>query len=106
MNRSILTIAAASFAGLLLGAFTVHSQSPAASSPPVPAGATPNAQSTTNGRTGLNIVVIDPAHGGTDPGARGGGGIREADIVLELTAQLRHALENQGFQVLQTRTTN
>jgi len=25
---------------------------------------------------GLNIVVLDPAHGGTDPGARGTGGMR------------------------------
>src|SRR5712691_8655579 len=31
---------------------------------------------------GLNIVVLDPAHGGTDPGARGTGGIRESEIVL------------------------
>ena len=97
MNRSIRTVAATSFAGLLLGAFVVHPQSPTV---------TPSAQSTPTGRTGLNIVVIDPAHGGTDPGARGSAGIREADIVLELTAQLRHALESQGFQVLQTRTSN
>jgi N-acetylmuramoyl-L-alanine amidase len=97
-NRSIRTIAAVSFAGLLIGAFAVHSQSPAVNSPP--------AQSTTNGRPGLNIVVIDPAHGGTDPGARGSGGIREADIVLDLTAQVRHGLESQGFQVMQTRSSN
>lgn len=106
MNRPILTIAAASFAGLLLGVFAVHSQSPAASSPAASVGSTPNPQSTANGRTGLNIVVIDPAHGGTDPGARGSAGIREADVVLELTAQLRRGLESQGFQVLQTRTSN
>ncbi len=55
-------------------------------------------------RTGLNIVVIDPAHGGTDPGARGAQGIRESDLVLDLTVQVRRALEAQGFQVLQTRS--
>jgi N-acetylmuramoyl-L-alanine amidase len=54
----------------------------------------------------LNVVVIDPAHGGTDPGARGVGGIRESDIVLELASQVRRGLEAQGFQVLQTRTGN
>ena len=54
-------------------------------------------------QSGLNIVVLDPAHGGTDPGARGTGGIRESNLVLELTAQIRRALEEQGFQVLQTR---
>jgi N-acetylmuramoyl-L-alanine amidase len=57
-------------------------------------------------RTGLNIVVIDPAHGGTDPGARGAQGIRESDLVMDLTFQVRRALEAQGFQVLQTRSGN
>jgi N-acetylmuramoyl-L-alanine amidase len=57
-------------------------------------------------RTGLNIVVLDPAHGGTDPGARGAQGIRESDLVLDLTMQVRRALEAQGFQVLQTRSGN
>ena len=51
-------------------------------------------------------MVLDPAHGGTDPGARGAGGIRESDIVLELTTQVRRALESQGFQVMQTRSGN
>ena len=54
----------------------------------------------------MNVVVLDPAHGGTDPGARGVGGVRESDIVLDLTAQVRHGLEAQGFQVVQTRTAN
>ena len=57
-------------------------------------------------RTGLNIVVIDPAHGGTDPGARGAQGIRENDLVMDLTVQVRRALEANGFQVLQTRSGN
>jgi N-acetylmuramoyl-L-alanine amidase len=56
--------------------------------------------------SGLNIVVLDPAHGGTDPGARGKGGIRESDIVLDLALQVRRALEQQGFQVVQTRQGN
>jgi N-acetylmuramoyl-L-alanine amidase len=51
-------------------------------------------------------VVLDPAHGGTDLGARGTGGIHESDIVLEFAAQLRTALESQGFQVVQTRQGN
>lgn len=55
---------------------------------------------------GLNIVVLDPAHGGTDSGARGTGGIRESEIVLEFAVQVRRALEQQGFQVVQTRQDN
>jgi len=57
-------------------------------------------------RTGLNVVVIDPAHGGTDAGGRGTEGIRESDVVLDLASQLKKALEAQGFQVVQTREGN
>lgn len=57
-------------------------------------------------RAGLNVIILDPAHGGTDPGARGTGGVRESDIVLDLAAQVKRGLEAQGFQVLLTRTGN
>lgn len=57
-------------------------------------------------QAGLDIVVLDPAHGGTDPGARGTGGIRESEIVLDFAMQVRRALEQQGFQVVQTRLGN
>ena len=50
--------------------------------------------------------MLDPAHGGTDLGARGTGGIHESDIVLEFAAQVRTALEAHGFQVIQTRQGN
>jgi N-acetylmuramoyl-L-alanine amidase len=54
----------------------------------------------------LSIVVLDPAHGGTDSGARGAGGIRESEIVLEFASQIRTALESMSFQVMQTRQGN
>jgi N-acetylmuramoyl-L-alanine amidase len=68
-----------------------------------PPGLAPNAQTQ---QAGLNIVVLDPAHGGTDPGARGTGGIRESEIVLDFAADVRRALEQQGLQVMQTRQGN
>lgn len=75
-----------------------------------PAGQTPAGSAvqiaTPAPRNGLNIVVLDPAHGGTDPGARGTGGIRESEVVLEFATQVRRALELQGFQVVQTRQGN
>jgi len=55
---------------------------------------------------GLNVVVLDPAHGGTDLGARGTEGIHESDVVLQFAAQLHRALEQQGFKVIQTREGN
>ena len=79
-------------------------------SPTTPAPATPEGVPQTippaMPRAGLNVVVLDPAHGGTDLGARGTGGIRESEIVLDFAAQVRRALEAQGFQVLQTRQGN
>ena len=54
----------------------------------------------------LNIVVLDPAHGGTDPGARGTEGISESDEVLQFAVATKRALEAQGFQVLLTREGN
>jgi N-acetylmuramoyl-L-alanine amidase len=57
-------------------------------------------------RGGLNIVVLDPAHGGIDLGARGTEGIRESEVVLVFAAEVRKALETQGFQVVMTREGN
>lgn len=57
-------------------------------------------------KLGINVVVLDPAHGGTDPGARGAQGIRESELLLDFTVQVRRALEAQGYQVLQTRAGN
>lgn len=57
-------------------------------------------------RGGLNIVVLDPAHGGIDLGARGTEGIRESEVVLVFAAEVRKALEAHGFQVVMTREGN
>src|SRR5256885_1998053 len=71
--------------------------------PGAPPGGNPQQATAPPPTSGLNIVVLDPAHGGTDFGARGTGGIHESDIVLEFAAQVRAALESHGFQVIQTR---
>ena len=57
-------------------------------------------------RAGLNIVVLDPAHGGTDEGAHGTEGITESNEVLQFAAATKKALEAQGFQVILTREGN
>lgn len=85
---------------------TTPAGSPAISPQSGSAGSSPSPFSAQTQRGGLNIVVLDPAHGGTDPGARGTGGIRESEIVLDMTVQVRRALELQGFQVVQTRQGN
>jgi N-acetylmuramoyl-L-alanine amidase len=48
-------------------------------------------------------VVIDPGHGGTDPGAIGIGGIRETDVVLEVSKIVKKLLSEKGVKVRLTR---
>ena len=48
-------------------------------------------------------VVIDPGHGGTDPGAIGIGGIRETDVVLEVSKIVEKLLSENGVKVRLTR---
>jgi len=43
----------------------------------------------------LQTVVIDPGHGGKDPGAIGPGGIKEKDVVLRVAKRLKPLLEKQ-----------
>lgn len=52
------------------------------------------------------VVVLDPAHGGADSGARGTSGITESDAVLDFARVMRVALEAQGFRVVLTRDGN
>lgn len=52
---------------------------------------------------GRRVVVIDPGHGGPDPGAIGIGGLRETDIVLDIGQQVTSLLERQGITVVLTR---
>ena len=49
------------------------------------------------------LVVIDPGHGGLDPGAIGIGGIRETDIVLEVSKMVKKLLSEKGVKVRLTR---
>jgi len=48
-------------------------------------------------------VVIDPGHGGPDPGAIGIGGIRETDVVLEVSKIVENLLSEKGVKVRLTR---
>jgi N-acetylmuramoyl-L-alanine amidase len=57
-----------------------------------------------NGTDPVKVVVIDPGHGGRDPGARGPSGIREKDVALAIGRALARTLEEDpSFQVFLTR---
>ena len=49
------------------------------------------------------FVVIDPGHGGPDPGAIGIGGIKESDVVLDVSKQVKKLLSEKGVNVKLTR---
>ncbi|MGF1495391.1 MAG: N-acetylmuramoyl-L-alanine amidase, partial [Elainellaceae cyanobacterium] len=50
------------------------------------------------------VIVIDPGHGGRDPGAIGRNGLREAPTVMDISLRVQRLLEQQGIQVVMTRT--
>lgn len=51
----------------------------------------------------ISVVVIDPGHGGVDPGAVGVESIKEKDINLAISFALRDMLEASGYEVIMTR---
>lgn len=50
------------------------------------------------------VIVIDPAHGGHDPGHRGPNGIAEADVCWDISRRLAQRLSAFGARVRLTRT--
>ncbi len=79
-------------------------EAPAAASvkPAAPMPAPPAAKPAAPARR--RLVVIDPGHGGKDPGATGSRGTREKDVNLAASLELARVLRERGdFDVLLTR---
>jgi N-acetylmuramoyl-L-alanine amidase len=53
-----------------------------------------------------SLIVLDPAHGGNDIGARISDRVVEKDVTLALAIRLRSLLAARGFTVVLTRTTD
>lgn len=49
------------------------------------------------------VVVVDPAHGGSETGAKIGPAVLEKDITLEVAGRLRSILNARGVHVVMTR---
>lgn len=52
------------------------------------------------------VIVIDPGHGGNDPGKVGVNGAKEKDINLAIALTLRDYMEKEGYEVVMTRDTD
>ena len=70
------------------------SASPAAATTPLPGA----------GGKKIKTIVLDPGHGGKDPGAIGVNGLQEKDVVLKVGLKLKQKLEDKGFTVKMTRS--
>lgn len=53
--------------------------------------------------TSEKLIVIDPGHGGHDPGAIGGSGVLEKDINFSISMKLKDLLQQAGYTVILTR---
>jgi N-acetylmuramoyl-L-alanine amidase len=72
---------------------------------PTPAPASPKADCCSMPKVARMVTIaLDPGHGGEDPGATGGTGVHEKDIVLEIARRLKGKLESMpNTRVMLTR---
>jgi len=54
----------------------------------------------------LRRVIIDPGHGGTDPGAISRAGLKEKNVNLDIALRLAHMLKESGVEVIMTRNSD
>lgn len=52
------------------------------------------------------VIVIDPGHGGSDPGAHGSANVQEKDVNLAVSLKLAALLEKEGAVICMTRQTD
>jgi N-acetylmuramoyl-L-alanine amidase len=51
----------------------------------------------------IKTIIIDPGHGGRDPGAIGRNGLKEKKITLDIAQRLKKLLLQEGFRAILTR---
>jgi N-acetylmuramoyl-L-alanine amidase len=89
----------------------VTRQAPVPASRPLALAAVPSVGAAVNGhgkaatrQRERPVIVLDPGHGGIDPGAISADGLREKDLVLEMARELRTLIERSGrYRVVLTR---
>ena len=89
-------------ARIIEAAAPVASAPSSPSSPAIPSTSIPSTN-IPRARQGQLTVVIDPGHGGRDPGAVGIGGLREKDINITVARRMQASLQEKGINVVLTR---
>jgi N-acetylmuramoyl-L-alanine amidase len=59
-----------------------------------------------NRQRGNFLVMIDPGHGGYDPGTQSSAGVMEKDLALQIATRLKTALEARGIRAELTRSSD
>lgn len=92
----------AGFAALALSAIsnTTHSKTSAV---PLKTAHKPDTRPVPRKASSKRIIMLDPGHGGIDPGAIGSKGVEEKQVVLAIAKLLRDKLLKQGHEVSLTR---
>ena len=79
---------------------------PASAHPPAPpTNLEPRIASPEN-QGGSPLVVIDPGHGGYDPGTQSSSGVLEKDLALQIAMRLKSSLEAHGIRAQVTRSSD
>ncbi len=55
------------------------------------------------GRRPVTRIVLDPGHGGNDPGAIGSAGVKEKEVTLDIARRVATILKKQNLEILLTR---
>ena len=80
-----------------IGSWIQQQNTPAAQKQPAPQA---------NRRTRKPVIMLDPGHGGVDPGAIGPGGVKEKDVAFAVALATQSQLKAKGYIVHMTRTTD
>jgi N-acetylmuramoyl-L-alanine amidase len=71
-----------------------------------PVAPAPVASNEDNRQPGHFLVMIDPGHGGYDPGTESSAGVAEKDLALQIATRLKAALEAHGIRAEMTRSSD
>lgn len=110
MRRAGRLVVAVAIVLAAVGAGCAAPRTPREASPAAPGGETTGRSAPTPvkplaewERRPIRTIVIDPGHGGRDPGATGLGGLVEKEITLDLARRVRGRLAHWGFHAVMTR---